>query len=89
MKDTVRILRDNEFLDFGHVMALILYKLVTPENMVLFKEEALPGNTIYSQKWIFQHVASGKPQNYVCGSAQVGFFCGLGLGHYSKEKVDI
>ena len=41
MKDTVRILRDNEFLDFGHVMALILYKLGTPENMVLFKEEAL------------------------------------------------
>lgn len=58
MKDTTRVIQDNEFLDFGYVMALILYELGTPENMVHFTEETLVGNTIYSQKWIIQHVAS-------------------------------
>lgn len=88
MKDTTRVIQDNEFLDFGYVMALILYELGTPENMVHFKEETLVGNTIYSQKWIFQHVASGNPKICIrkCTSC---FFCGLGLAQYSKQKVDI
>ena len=74
MKDTVRILRDNEFLDFGHVMALILYKLGTPENMVLFKEEALPGNTIYSQSGFSNMSPVENPKIAYVEVHKLGFF---------------
>ena len=37
MKDTTRVIQDNEFLDFGYVMALILYELGTSENIVILR----------------------------------------------------